>query len=164
VIELEHHHTGQQQTTVNISECLIWLINEAINNNNISAGANTEAEVTEEVRQQMLENPLIVDLFDDLKQFAECTADNNIDMLDSKTWEGKPYNFERAEELIWNAIAPRAAHQQRVENLVQTAGHLGKTHVEEERRSARAKIHSIFYRDFKIWALDIMRKEDERSV
>lgn len=161
VIELEHHHTGQQQITVNISECLIWLINEAINNNNISAGANSE--VTEEVRQQMLENPLLVDLFDDLKQFAECTADDNIDMLDSKTWEGKPYKFERAEELIWNAIAPRAAHQQRVENLVQTAGHLGKTHVEEERRSARAKIHSIFYRDFKIWALDIMRKEDEEE-
>jgi hypothetical protein len=35
--------------------------------------------------------------------------------------------------------------------------------VEEERRSARAKIHSIFYRDYKIWALDIMRKEDERE-
>jgi hypothetical protein len=81
-------------------------------------------------------------------------------MLDSETWKNKPYNFKRAEALIWNTIAPRAAHQQRVENLVQTAGHLGKTHVEEVRRSARAKIHSIFYRDFKIWALDIIRKED----
>lgn len=46
---------------------------------------------------------------------------------------------------------------------MQTAGHLGKTHVEEVRRSARAKIHSIFYRDFKIWALDLMRKEDEEE-
>jgi hypothetical protein len=35
--------------------------------------------------------------------------------------------------------------------------------MEEVRRSAKAKIHSIFYRDFKIWALDLMRKEDEKK-
>jgi pyruvate-formate lyase-activating enzyme len=62
-----------------------------------------------------------------------------------------------------NAIAPRAAHQQRVENLVHTAGFLGKTKVEEVRRSARAKIHCIFYRDFKIWSLAILRKKTDRE-
>jgi hypothetical protein len=72
--------------------------------------------------------------------------------------------FKKAEELIWNAIAPRAAHQQRVENLVQTAGHLGKTHVSEARRSARAKIHSMFYRDFNQWALEIERKADAEKA
>ena len=72
--------------------------------------------------------------------------------------------YERAKALIWNCIAPRAAHQQSVENdLVQTSRHLRKTHMEEVRRSAKAKIHSIFYRDFKIWALDLMQKEDEKK-
>jgi GTPase Era involved in 16S rRNA processing len=66
--------------------------------------------------------------------------------------------------MIWNAIAPRAAHQQRVENLVQMAGFLGKTHVEEARRSARAKIHCIYQRDFNTWALNIMRQCDEKKL
>jgi hypothetical protein len=60
--------------------------------------------------------------------------------------------------LIWNAVGLRAAHQQRVENLVQMVGHLGKTHVKEARQSARTKIHCIFYRDFNAWVLDIMQK------
>jgi hypothetical protein len=51
-----------------------------------------------------------------------------------------------------------------VENLVQTAGHLGKTHVEEARRSARAKIHCIFYQDFNAWALQIIRERDEAKL
>jgi hypothetical protein len=85
-------------------------------------------------------------------------------MLNKSTWEGKPFNFERAEDLIWNAIAPRAAHQQRVENLVQAAGHLGKTNVEEAWRSARAKIHSLFYRDFSTYALSTTRQADITSI
>ena len=82
--------------------------------------------------------------------------------MDKEIWG--EYRFDRAYDLIWNYIASRAAHQQRVENLVQTAGHLGKTHVEEARRSARAKIHCIFYRDFNTWALQIVRKEDETKL
>jgi hypothetical protein len=81
-------------------------------------------------------------------------------MLEPSTWEGTPYDFSRAEDIIWNTVAPRAAHQQRVENLVQTAGHLGKTNVEEARRSARCKIHSLFYRDFSTYALAVERKAD----
>jgi pyruvate-formate lyase-activating enzyme len=72
------------------------------------------------------------------------------------------HDFTRAYNLIWNASAQRAAHQQRFENLVQTAGFLGKTKVEEVRRSARAKIHCIFNRDFKIWSLAILRKKTDR--
>jgi hypothetical protein len=109
----------------------------------------------------MRNDPLIKDLMTEIRAYIECEKD--VDLLDPKTWSDTPYKkeFARAEELIWNAIAPRAAHQQRVENLVQTAGHLGKTHVGEARRSARAKIHSLFYRDFKTWALDHERKIDE---
>jgi hypothetical protein len=84
------------------------------------------------------------------------------DLLDPSTWG--EYRFHRAEDMIWNSIASRAAHQQRVENLVQTAGHLGKTHVEEARRLARAKIHCIFYRDFNAWALQIIRNRDEAKL
>jgi hypothetical protein len=40
-----------------------------------------------------------------------------------------------------------------------TAGHLSKTKVEEVRRSACAKIHCIFYRDFKTWSLAVLRKK-----
>jgi hypothetical protein len=44
------------------------------------------------------------------------------------------------------------------------AGHLGKMHVEEARRSARAKIHCIFYQDFNAWALQIIRKRDKAKL
>jgi hypothetical protein len=83
VIELEHHHTGTKPITINISECLLWLINNTIDNNDEPSNANTDA--TEQVRQRMLEDPLIKDLLPDLQQFANCTADDDIDMLDSKT-------------------------------------------------------------------------------
>jgi hypothetical protein len=88
-------------------------------------------------------------MISDLHEFAESTNDST-DLLDRETWGD--YSFSRAEELIWNTIAPRAAHQQHLENLVQTAGHLGKTHVEEARQSAKAKIYCIFFCDFNTWA------------
>jgi hypothetical protein len=72
--------------------------------------------------------------------------------------------FAKAEELIWNAVAPRAAHQQQVENLVQTASHLGKTNLNEVRWSAQAKIHSIFYREFNQWALEIECKNNAKKA
>jgi hypothetical protein len=152
---------GRDPIKINVAECLRWMTDQAINN--YDTGGNPNVDATAEVKEAMMKDPLIEDLREELIDFANCDGDDTIDMLDSETWKNKPYNFKKAERLIWNAIAPRAAHQQRVENLVQTAGHLGKTHVEEERRSARAKIHSIFYRDFKIWALDIVRKEDEEE-
>jgi hypothetical protein len=152
---------GCDPIKINVAECLLWMTDQAINN--FDTGGNPNVDATAEVKEAMLKDPLIEDLREELLDFANCDGDDTLDMLDSETWENKPYNFKEGERLIWNSIAPRAAHQQRVENLVQTAGHLGKTHVEEERRSARAKIHSIFYRDFKIWALDIMRKEDEEE-
>ena len=128
--------------SINVQECLLWL---------------TEKSNTEE----MIEDHLIQDLLSELSEYAD-TTDDSIDLLDPNSWGD--YQFNKAYDLIWNTIAPRAAHQQRVENLVQTAGHLGKTHVEEARRSARAKIHCIFYRDFNNWALNIMRKRDEARL
>eukprot|EP00956_Cyclotella_meneghiniana_P039680 scaffold176986_cov21-Cyclotella_meneghiniana.AAC.2 len=88
-------------------------------------------------------------------------AEEEIDLLDPATWGD--HDFSRAGAIIWNAIAPRAAHQQRVENLVQTAAHLGQTHVDEARRSARAKIHCIFYRDFKRWSSAIVRQRKNKK-
>jgi hypothetical protein len=61
------------------------LINGAINNtptNDTPSNANTD--VTEQVRQRMLDDPLIKGLLPDLQQFANCT-DDDTDMLDSKT-------------------------------------------------------------------------------
>jgi hypothetical protein len=146
-VEMIHHYTGLDTPKIKVEECINWL---------------TE-QISEEQKEAMQYDTLISDLMDELTQFANC-EDDTVDMLDKSTWEGKPFNFERAENLIWNAIAPRAAHQQRVENLVQTAGHLGKTNVEEARRSARAKIHSLFYRDFSRYALSTARQADITST
>jgi hypothetical protein len=139
---LDHHNMNGQTIKVNISECLLWLTERAD-------------------PDEMLQNSLIQDCILELSEYAEST-DDSIDLMDPETWGN--YRFDKAYDLIWNAVGSRAAHQQRVENLVQTAGHLGKTHVEEARRSARAKIHCIFYRDFNAWALDIMRKRDEQKI
>ena len=146
--ELIHHYDGISTPKVNVSKCIIWL---------------TEL-ITEQQKKDMEHDPLISELMaeGDLQGYLECAADE-VDWLDPATWEGTPYDFSRAEDLIWNAVAPRAAHQQRVENLVQTAGHLGKTNVGEARRSARAKIHSLFYRDFSTHALNIARQADKDS-
>jgi hypothetical protein len=141
-IELDHHYMNGKSTKIKISECLLWLTENAD-------------------REEMAECHLIDSMYTDLREFAE-SADDAIDLLDRETWGN--YSFSRAEDLIWISIAPRAAHQQRVENLVQTAGHLGKTHVEEARRSARAKIHCIFFRDFNTWALHLLHQRDELEL
>lgn len=133
---------NSETQTVNILDCIKWLTDDFTLD-----------------REEMQYNRLIDDLMDELRVISE--SDATIDLLDKETWG--EHDFTRAYDLIWNAIAPRAAHQQRVENLVQTAGFLGKTKVEEVRRSARAKIHCIFYRDFKTWSLAILRKKTDRE-
>jgi hypothetical protein len=141
-VEMEHHYMNSETQTVNILDCIKWLTHDFTLD-----------------REEMQYNRLIDDLMDELRVISE--SDATIDLLDKETWG--EHDFTRAYELIWNAIALRAAHQQRVENLVQTAGFLGKTKVEEVRRSARAKIHCIFYRDFKTWSLAILRKKTDRE-
>jgi hypothetical protein len=129
---------NSETPTVNIFDCIKWLTRDFSLD-----------------REEMQQNRLIDDLLADLRIIDE--SDKTIDLLDKSTWG--EHDFTRANELIWNSIVPRAAHQQRVENLVQTAGHLGKTKVEEVRRSAHAKIHCIFYRDFKTWSLAVLHKK-----
>ena len=108
----------------------------------------------------MLNQHRIIQLIiDDLTIVAD--AETVIDLFDRLNWG--EHDFSKSVAVIWNEIGPCAAHQQRVENLVQTAGFLGQTHVDESRRSAHVKIHCIFYRDFKIWALDSLRKEAEKK-
>jgi hypothetical protein len=68
------------------------------------------------------------------------------------------------EEGVWNCIAPCAAHQQLAENLVQTANFLAQTGVGEARRSARAKNHTLFARDFNTYASDVKRKQKEEET
>ena len=141
-VELEHYYMNGRCTKINLSECFLWL--------------------TEKVNKEEMERcSLVDDVVTDLWEFAEST-DDALDLLDKETWG--EYRFDRAYDLIWNNIASRAAQQQQVENLLQTAGHLGKMHVEEARRSARAKIHCIFYRDFNTWALQIVLQEDETKL
>ena len=101
---------------IKISDCLRWLTDD----------------YDETKREEMAESSLIQSMLSDLFEFME-TTDNSIDLLDRETWGS--YSLSCAEDMIWNTIASRAAHQQRVENLVQMAGHLGKMHVEEARRS-----------------------------
>jgi hypothetical protein len=148
-VVLEHHYNGMP-VSISVNQCISWL---------------TERTNTEDKKTEMEYNPLIQDLIDELAAYIDC-EDDSVDLLDPTTFEHTPFKdqFKRIEEFIWNAIAPRAAHQQRVENLVQTAGHLGKTNIGEARRSARARIHSIFYRDFNQWSLNIERKRDEEKA
>eukprot|EP00956_Cyclotella_meneghiniana_P020292 scaffold35578_cov56-Cyclotella_meneghiniana.AAC.1 len=126
-VSLPNHYMGGSTPTVKLNECITWLVDKA----------NLE---------EMLNHRIVQEIIDDLAIIAD--AETVIDLLDRSTWGD--HDFSRSEAVIWNEIAPRAAHQQRVENLVQTAGFLGQTHVEESR-------------DFKIWALDSLRKEDERK-
>jgi hypothetical protein len=129
---------GREQIKVKINEFMNWLV----------------SHYSDEERDNMQSNSLVQSIINELKEVAE--SDTVIDLLDRSTWGNN--EFSRAEDLIWNAVAPRAAHQQRVENLVQTAGFLGKTHVDEARRTARSKIHCLYYRDFKTWSLKVVRK------
>lgn len=141
-IVLKHHYMGKQQIKVKINEFMQWLT----------------AQYSEEERSDMEFDPLMQSIINELREVAD--SETVIDLLDRSTWGDN--DFTRAEDLLWNAIAPRAAHQQRVENLVQTAGFLGKTHVDESRRSARSKIHCLFYRDFKTWSLKYVRDRKRR--
>eukprot|EP00956_Cyclotella_meneghiniana_P018773 scaffold31604_cov39-Cyclotella_meneghiniana.AAC.5 len=127
-----YHYAGEQAMRVKLDECIEWLVEK----------------VPVDERHRILDDHLIQELINELALVAQ--AEEEIDLLDPATWGD--HDFSRAEAIIWNAIAPRADHQQRVENLVQTAAHLGQTHVDEARGSARAKIHCIFYRDFKTWS------------
>eukprot|EP00956_Cyclotella_meneghiniana_P016988 scaffold27384_cov36-Cyclotella_meneghiniana.AAC.11 len=144
-IEIDlYHYAGDQAMKIDLRECIEWLIEK----------------VPEDEYHRIQDDPLIQELIDDLATVAQ--SEEEIDLLDPATWGD--HDFSRAEALIWNAIAPRAAHQQRVENLVQTAAHLGQTHVEEARRSARAKIHCLFYRDYKTWASTIVRQRKKEKM
>jgi hypothetical protein len=94
-----------------IDECISWL--------------TSTFEDAEQAKLAMQDNALIKDLSSELTTFMEC-EDDSVDLLNTETWKDTPFaaEFKKAEDLIWNAIALRAAHQQRIENLVQTAGHL----------------------------------------
>eukprot|EP00956_Cyclotella_meneghiniana_P020348 scaffold35756_cov21-Cyclotella_meneghiniana.AAC.1 len=119
-IVLKNHYLGKKDTVINVKECLTWLTDGAFNSFD---PPNANGDKTAQLKEALLNNRIIQDMIEELRQFTEC-EDDEVDMLDRNTWRDTPYSFERAEAMIWNSIAPRAAHQQRVENLVQTAGHL----------------------------------------
>ena len=58
------------------------------------------------------------------------------------------------------SVRSKPAHIQRGENLVQTAKFLGKTNVEEKRRTACCMIHCTFSRDFKAAALNELHQKE----
>jgi hypothetical protein len=108
-VDLEHHYMNSETPTVNILDCIKWLTRDFSLN-----------------QEKMQQNRLIDNLLSELRIIDE--SDAIIDLLNKSTWG--EHDFTRAYNLIWNSIVPRAAHQQQVENLVQTAGNLGKTKVE----------------------------------
>jgi hypothetical protein len=73
-----------KSTKINVREYLLWLTENAD-------------------RDEMADCGLIDSMISDLREFAEST-DDSIDLLDRETWGD--YSFSRAEELIWNSIAP----------------------------------------------------------
>ena len=136
-IILEHHYMGDQPITVNLKECMDWLVKEAD-------------------KEAMEQDRLFQFLIDDMSKIAE--AEVPVDIFDKSTWGD--HDFTSTFEAYWNYIAPKPCHTQRGENLVQTAKFVGKTHVDEARRTGRSMIHCTFIRDFKLWAFDRLRKKE----
>eukprot|EP00956_Cyclotella_meneghiniana_P017275 scaffold27981_cov37-Cyclotella_meneghiniana.AAC.6 len=93
-----YHYAGDQVTKINLRECIEWLVEK----------------VSVEEYDHIQQDPLIQELINELATVAQ--SEEEIDLLDPETWG--EHDFSRAEAIIWNAIAPRAAHQQRVENPV----------------------------------------------
>lgn len=60
---------------------------------------NPNGDLTKQIKEALLNNPLIQATLEDLQKFTEC-ADDNIDMLDPETWKDTPYSFPRARALI----------------------------------------------------------------
>ena len=108
-----HHYAGDQAMKKKVNECIHWLIEK----------------VSPDDSCMILDDSLIQELISDLAEVSK--SDKEIDLLDPTTWG--EHDFNRAEAIIWNSIAPGAAHQQRVKNLAQTAAHLGQTHIDEAR-------------------------------
>jgi hypothetical protein len=113
---------------VNIRDYLRWL---------------TE-NITDDDKDSMFSSSIIQDSLDNLIAFADST-DDSINLLDSTTW--KDYTFDRAEDMIWNSIAPRAAHQQRVENF--WARHTSRKHVDrpDSSKPSNEALNNIQYLD-----------------
>eukprot|EP00956_Cyclotella_meneghiniana_P010989 scaffold15408_cov41-Cyclotella_meneghiniana.AAC.7 len=86
-IELKHHYLGKQPTKINIRECLTWLIEGTLDS---FKPPNTNGDVTAQLKDKLMNHPLIQSLLEDLQQFSECASDD-IDMLDPETWKDTTY-------------------------------------------------------------------------
>jgi hypothetical protein len=61
-----------------------------------------KSTANDKLKEVFLSNYLINEMIEDLQLFAESTGVlDTLDMLDKKTWEETPYNFSRANRLIW---------------------------------------------------------------
>lgn len=139
-VEMKHHYMGGGTTpVVNVRDCISFM--------------------TSDLKREDLESNAFLNAYlMELRIMAE--GDGSIDPLDESTWADN--DLKKLEEAIWNYIGCRPTHQQLAENLVQTAGHLAKTGVGEARRSARAKNHCIFARDFNTESVAVLRRRRKK--
>jgi len=111
---------------------------------------------------ELLQIPLIRDNKDLLWQMALQTSDTTVDIFDSETWsEGR--NFEPVLNVVHKRVAAHCCHGQGVENHVQSAGHVRKTNVGEERGSHRGTAHSYIIRRFNQRGVLQLRSEKDNE-
>jgi hypothetical protein len=140
-VDMIHHFMGgESPPRVNVRKCVHY--------------------ITADKADEIFEQPFIQQYINELALIAD--GDGTIDPLDSSTWNGN--NLSRLEEGIWNCIGPNSAHQQAVENLVQTANHLATTSHGEARRTAAAINHCLFARDFNRWSVGKLRRKKKREA
>jgi hypothetical protein len=111
-------------------------------------------------REDLQSNKFLGEFITDLQIMSE--GNGSIDPLDKSTWNGN--DLSKLQVGIWNYIGCKPSHQQLAENLVQMAGHLAKTNVNEARRSARCKNHCIFSQDFNMETVEILCKKRKREA
>ena len=110
---------------------------------------------------ELLQIPLIRDNKDLLWKMALSPSDATVDIFDAETW--KECNFEPVLNEVHKRVAPHCCHGQGVENHVQSAGHVRKTNVGEERGSHRGTAHSYIIRRFNTKSVLQLRSEKDNK-
>ena len=139
---LDHNEGDLPPFKIKTDECLEYL----------TAGVNPF---------QLLQIPLIRDNKDLLWKMAMSPSDATVDIFDAETW--KERNFEPVLNEVHKRVAPHCCHGQGVENHVQSAGHVRKTNVGEERGSHRGTAHSYIIRRFNTISVLQLRSEKDNK-
>eukprot|EP00956_Cyclotella_meneghiniana_P026149 scaffold55872_cov78-Cyclotella_meneghiniana.AAC.1 len=71
-IVLKHHYLGKNDTIINVKECLTWLTDGAFDSFD---PPNASGDKTAQLKEALMNNRIIQDIIEDLRQFAECEDD-----------------------------------------------------------------------------------------